>query len=126
MNLTGKFYNNRIILILRIECPDAISRQKSCEGIIDTGFDGFVILPQNVFIELGFENESMATVTLANNEDHQALSAIGSVYIGDFVISGIILSMLDVSHICFGMGLFAEGNFRLTINFMDNSYEISN
>jgi predicted aspartyl protease len=107
MKLTGKFNNNRILLSLRIECPNALSQQEDCEGIIDTGFNGFVMLPESIFIGLGFENESMATVTLANKEDHQALSAIGSVYIGDISVSGIILSIAG----CF-TNLFWYGSVR--------------
>lgn len=74
MKLKGKFDKQRLFIKFRIKGLSLHAKAKFIIGIIDTGFDGFVMLPQNQFSELGLQSRDISTIRTADGTDHEAWS----------------------------------------------------
>ena len=51
-----------------IEVVDNDGHSYTTEAVLDTGFDGFLSLPQELIARLGWEPELPVSVTMANGE----------------------------------------------------------
>lgn len=74
------------------------------EGVIDTGFTGFIQLPLSYAIALSLPLEGLQQVALANDSTLTMLTALANVTLADRTEMGVVLLSQTSNTILLGMG----------------------
>lgn len=86
------------------------------EGIIDTGFTGFIHLPLASAISLSLPLEGTQTVTLANDSDLAMLTALAAVTLADRTEIGVALLSMTSNAILVGMDFLRRFDRALIVS----------
>ena len=85
------------------------------EGVIDTGFSGFITLPFDEAFALQLPLEGTAGVTLADGSSQTVLTALGIVTLADMKITGTVELSLS-PEILVGMEFLRKFKYGLAIS----------
>lgn len=125
MRRTGSFRGGCPAITLYIKSPRAPSLADHYPGIIDTGFDGFVLVPTQVASQLGLVPDSVARVITADGATAEVLAAECSVTIDGREIEGIALITPGAKDILYGNGFLREAELRLIVDAKKGVYELT-
>ena len=95
-------------------------------AILDTGFEGFLLIPENVFKQLSFDKLSLEQrqLILANSLSIQSTGTFGEVVIPSLKnqFDGFIETIKGVEEIVVGTGLIEK--LRLTLDYCTRRIEV--
>ena len=86
------------------------------EGLIDTGFTGFILLPIGLAIPLGLELDGLNTSITADGTKHQSPTATATVEFGSQSIEASVLLAYYGDEILLGMGFLEAFRQSLVIH----------
>ena len=86
------------------------------EGIIDTGFTGFIQLPMQLAIALSLPLEGTNVVTLADNSTQVMLTAMGEATLLGRAELGVILLSMSATEILLGMDFLRHFERALVVS----------
>jgi predicted aspartyl protease len=89
---------------LKISIAGPLSQPTEFEGILDTGFTGFISMPMIQAFPLGLVLKGTTTVVLADGSQSVNLTALGQVTIEGHSETGLILLEPSSNEILLGMG----------------------
>lgn len=92
-------------------------------AIIDTGYEGFLMLPEDIFTELEFSKLSMSERTLLMPDGRilKTKGTYGFVIVNDYRVDGFIETS-EIGEIILGLEFLS--NFRITFDFCLKRLEI--
>lgn len=125
MKLTGSFEDGCPTITLHIESPAAASLSDDYPGIIDTGFNGFVLMSTEVSSQLGLIPSSVTRMETADGTKVDTLTAECIIIIGEREVEGTALVHPGVPQILFGNDLLRKANLRLVVDANNESYELT-
>ena len=126
MKIRLRFDKQHLFIGFRIRSTDVYSKAKYFNGIIDTGFSGFVMMPQDQFSGLGLFPKSITTVRTADGKYHDAWTDKCKIYIGRTPFIGPAMALPDVSYTLYGMELLEKADAILMLDFKKGILELSN
>ncbi len=116
--LTGSFNNSGIPVFRFHLCgafPDLPATVREFEGLVDTGFSGFVALPLIKAFPLALPLHSTTTVVLADGSKKFRLLAAGSANLGEEAQPGLIILEPDSPEVLVGMGFLRAFKKKLIV-----------
>ena len=115
MNLTGQIEGNQPLISLRVE-GDAASLGDDIDGIIDTGFDGFICMDAERAFQIGLTPVGTIDVMLADATIGEMATATCHIVFDDRTVEGNALIGNAGSLVLYGMDFLKRAGLRLTVD----------
>ena len=112
MTISGQVNDRRAVVSLEVT-PHRVALPIRCDAMVDTGFDGSVVMPLHLLDGMGFAPMNGTQITLADGETKQAPTYSGTATVGG-ITKPVRIIALPRTEALIGM-LFLDG-LQLTVN----------
>lgn len=100
---------------IKISGPDP-NNALEFDGVLDTGFDGFIMMPAPSALQLGLVSRVTTDVIMANAKTEPSMTASGTATIEDEFRTGTIILSEESTEVLIGMGLMRLFSLTLVVS----------